>query len=171
VQPSCSSAVKPSAPIQKSQKELCFDLDSAFEKEVQELAREANNLFDVLDSSSKRIRDLESTLSDLKANFPFQIELTERQRRWEGSWYLAWDLDDCSKKFRLLLIGSLGCDGCEDSPPPLEIRKPLIEADLGTRLRFSEYLSPFVNQFRDHLRKRRIAIEDGIRMSDECIPF
>lgn len=169
MQSSRTSAVESTTPVQKAQEGSY--LDSVFKKEIQELVAEAKSLFDVLDSSSKRIRDLESALSDLKANFPFQIELAERSRGWEGPWYLAWDWDDCSKKFRLLLIGSIGCNGCDDSPPLSDIRKPLIEADLGTRLRFSEYLSLFVNRFREHLRKRRTAIEGGALITDDGIPF
>jgi hypothetical protein len=131
-------------------------LDGLFKEEIAALTVEAKALFNVLDSSSKRIRELESSLSELKAHFPFHVPLPESSSLdMEGPWFLAWDLDDNSQKFRLLLIGSVstGSSAAED------IRKPLIEADLATRLRFSEYLSTFIRCFKKHLHDHRIAIE------------
>lgn len=98
---------------------------------LDDLANEAQALFQVLDDTSSTIRDLEKRLNELKANFPFTYPLREDKssvinpleerhlnRKFEQDpaylgycsntcWYLSWEADEKSKNFRLFLISTL----------------------------------------------------------------
>lgn len=99
---------------------------------LQELVVEAQTLFQVLDSASEKIRDLEKKLSELKANFPFKYLLREDKKsainflepqHFERNkfqqdhsslryytqvlWYLSWEAAENSKNFRLYLLSTL----------------------------------------------------------------
>jgi hypothetical protein len=165
-------------------------IDSAF----QSLKAEAQSLFQVLDYASEKIRDLEHNLSELKAHFPFRSLLLKGKPSMTFSlrdnqlsnvvlpthrsnigyctrecWYLAWEPDETTKKFRLFLISAeqevpvlLGREDLLEDLMETEIpksKKPLIETDLPTRLRFSEYLIRFISDFKGHLRRYRALIE------------
>jgi len=99
--------------------------------QLDDLVNEAQALFQALDNTSGKIRDLEKRLSELKANFPFTYLLREDKssvihsleqrhfdRRFEQDpahlgycpnicWYLSWDADENSKNFRLFLLSRL----------------------------------------------------------------
>jgi hypothetical protein len=85
--------------------------------------------------------------------------------------YLAWEIDDNAKNFRFFLIIEekefVFFDGVElpgfrrEYASHVKYKKPLIEADMYTRLKFCEYLHFFVQSFKDHLRSHRISIEMG----------
>ncbi len=95
-------------------------------------------------------------------------------------WSLSWEEDEKSNRFRLFLISHrqeftvADIEGdCQESRSPLvnqiEFKKPLIETDLSTRLRFVEHLQKFVKKFTEHLTRYRESIE---KMNfNEKIPF
>ena len=85
------------------------------------------------------------------------------------SWYLAWEqFEDNIKNFRLFLVGEdkeIVCINACDNPRWIEFqsktifKKPLIETDLQTRLKYAESLNPFFNQFAEYLKKCRFFLE------------
>ncbi|MBX9744357.1 MAG: hypothetical protein K2X08_04005 [Chlamydiales bacterium] len=169
----------------------------SIDSSLTELVLEARTLFNVLDATSERIRELESCLKDLKANFPFRIsigsdeEATTKQAephhleafpcvhgyRTKVDWHLAWENEDTSKCFRLCLLAEekeIVYYSTEDDHVYTEVfatkilqKKPLIETDLSTRMRHSQHLLTFIDAFKDHLLAARRRIEDGI----DAIPF
>lgn len=183
-----SSAKKAPASLQKLP-----PIDSS----LTELVQEAKALFNVLDATSERIRDLESCLKELKANFPFRIYIGSDEEspvkpaeghhhqaypcvqgyRTKVDWNLAWEHEDISKCFRLCLISEekeLVSYSTEDDQVYRDVfatkilqKKPLLETDLPTRMRHSQHLLTFIDAFKDHLRAARIRIEDG----QDAIPF
>lgn len=96
-----------------------FQLDSS----LKELEFEATKLFQILDSASDAIRNLEKSLQNISANFPFRYLILEEKKSpckkpepyHEGLepaisgyytqvyQYLAWEKDENCKNFRLLL--------------------------------------------------------------------
>jgi hypothetical protein len=150
--------------------------DIAIDSSLQKLAKEAEILSKVLDSATDVIRKLEADLKKLNANFVFKYLIYESSpnynRGWSKMcWYLSWEKDQASNSYRLLLacfekelvIRNSGTDDrefCETySEPFCHSKKPFIETDLQTRLKYSEYLIPFINAFTDHLASHRISIE------------
>lgn len=105
-------------PIENSHKNHSLEIS------LKELVTEANLLFKSLDASSNTLRELESSLKELKANFPFRYKIKEEKMSFalppkeehiakylypqryftQISWYLGWEGEDDSKNFRLLLI-------------------------------------------------------------------
>jgi hypothetical protein len=140
----------PNASVNKSDEknQENFDLIS-----LEQLAEETKMLFRVLDISSRKIREFESCMGDLKAHFPFRCRVFETNSG--GSCYLAWEKDDNSSRFRLyLIIEEQNEFGWSD-----EVKKPLIETPLDTRLRVSGHVVPFIKSFTEYLSKYRVAIE------------
>lgn len=96
---------------------------------------------------------------------------------------IAWEEDDKSKNFRLFLISrrqeftvvDFEGDPSECRSPlvdELVFKKPLIETDLATRLKFIEHLHFFIQKFKEHLQRYRISIEEKqIDSFDDTIPF
>lgn len=95
-------------------------------------------------------------------------------------WHLAWEEDEKSDRFRLFLISRrqeftvADVEGdFQESRSPLinqiEFKKPLIETEMATRLRFVEHLQVFVKKFTEHLKRYRESIEKV--NSDDVIPF
>lgn len=88
-------------------------------------------------------------------------------------WSLSWELDEQSKAYRLLLV-SHEIENIYYSNPESESwnsrefqskcvsKKPFIETDLQTRLRFAEHLMPFVRSFTDYINKKRASIEASL---------
>lgn len=85
-------------------------------------------------------------------------------------WYLSWESDEKSKSFRLFLLSKLKetivwrDDGSAYEPAlPIEgeivFKRPLIETDLQTRLKFSEYLPVFIVKFTEYMKTYRLSIE------------
>jgi hypothetical protein len=169
---------------------------SSIDSSLKELVAEATILFKTLDSASNTIRELESCLKELKAHFPFRYCVCEEKEsppkpaeehhkasyplvlgyRAKVYWYLAWELEDNSKSYRLCLISeerdivAYNDDDriyLDEVHSKILSKKPLIETDLSTRLRHSQHLLPFINSFKEHLRSARILIEEGA----ENIPF
>ena len=158
---------------------------------VQLLSQEAEALFNVLDNTSRKFRDLEDRLSELKAHFPFRFlvkEENESRQKFVENYhrdacpyatfyktkdcsYFAWEQDEHSKKFRLFLIVEelesiyylIAEDVYESFVYQNRVlsKRPLIETDLATRLRYSEYLIPFIDAFKEYMKTSRIAIEEG----------
>lgn len=154
---------------------------------INDLKDEAEKLFRALDLASEKIRHLETSLINLKANFNFRIKIGEDERvaipvsehhretfplaenaATRKLYFLGWETDDASQKFRLCLISDeveLVSFNYDDNFIEMvyEIRhlsrRPLIETDLGTRLRYLEHLTPFVNAFKEHLKASRLKIE------------
>lgn len=109
--------------LSKSKQSINFQLD--------DLANEAQGLFQALDNTSNEIRNLEKRLGEIKANFPFTYPLREDKssvinpleerhlnRKFEQDpaylgycsntcWYLSWEADEKSKNFRLFLLSTL----------------------------------------------------------------
>lgn len=96
---------------------------------------------------------------------------------------IAWEEDDKSKNFRLFLISrrkeftvvDFEGDPSESGSPLIDevvFKKPLIETDLATRLKFIEHLHFFIQKFKEHLQRYRIAIEEKqIDSFDDNMPF
>ncbi len=185
-----SSAQKTNQSIEKNQS------DPALE----ELVSEAHSLFKAVDAASAKIRDLEKKLGEIKAHFPFsysvckeeifspptaadELNLYLGQSNCYIAWYIAWEEDDKSKNFRLFLISrrqefavaDFGGDLAESRSPivdELEFKRPLIETDLPTRLKFIEHLHFFIQKFKEHLQRYRTSIEEKqIGSFDDTIPF
>ena len=85
-------------------------------------------------------------------------------------WYLAWEADDTSKNFRLFLVTEekvIINTGYEedyysyDLQTKVIFKRPLIETDIQTRLKYAEFLALFINAFRDNLKRSRILLEKG----------
>lgn len=86
-------------------------------------------------------------------------------------WYLSWEAtDENSKNFRLFLLSKLKevivwaynrdpVKGVTSCKPEILFKRPLIEVDLPTRLRFAEHLSVFISHFKEYLRRYRLSIE------------
>jgi hypothetical protein len=85
-------------------------------------------------------------------------------------WSIAWEEDDKSKNFRLFLISrkqeftvvDFEGDPSEARSPLIDelvFKKPLIETDLSTRLKFIEHLQCFIQKFKEHLQRYRTSIE------------
>lgn len=175
----------PNKTIENKQQSLSID------SSLQELILEAEALFKVLDIVSAKITKLETSLSNIKAHFPFRVAIREGQEsaakkitdevqesadsEWVATkvcWYLAWEpADENSKNYRLLLISEeIECFhyGFEDTYRPggsrskhIIYKKPLIETDLQTRLVNLEHLTYFVDRFTEHLKHYRISIIEG----------
>ena len=90
--------------------------------------------------------------------------------RTKTCWYFAWEAEENSKNFRLFLTSTQKeiivwaiCGGTVEEIEPYEsevlFRRPLIEMDLPTRLQFAEYLSAFISDFKEYLRRCRMSIE------------
>lgn len=98
-------------------------------------------------------------------------------------WSIAWEEDDKSKNFRLFLVSrrqeftivDFEGDPSESGSPlvdELVFKKPLIETDLATRLKFIEHLHFFIKKFKEHLQRYRTSIEGKqIGSFDDEIPF
>ncbi len=174
---------------------------------LEDLVSEAQALFKVLDSISKKIRNLEKKLDENKAYFPFKYSVFKEkilkplstdasnvhEQQAESyvylgynsyvEWYLSWDEDENSKRFRLCLVSQrqeftvVDIEGypTESSSPLInEIvsKKPLIETDLSTRLKFAEYLQIFIKRFQEHLQCYRTSIErQHLDSFDDEVPF
>lgn len=162
--------------------------EGTLDSSLQELVEEARDLFKVLDEASAKIRELEKSLSDLKANFPFRykigeekgsvsipIEMSHREAYscvvgvFRKVWYyLGWEPDESSQKYRLCLIfeeNETVQAHYEDTyneivhSSRILSKKPLIETDLSTRLLYSEHLHLFIHYFKEYLKTCRISIE------------
>lgn len=97
----------------------------------------------------------------------------------ENRWYLAWKTHGKAEKWRLFLV----CEELEvvdyhtppyhDSISTATFKKeytystPLSEAKLSIRLQYLGSLSPFIEAFKQHLKRCRVAIE----RNDAIIPF
>lgn len=173
----------------------CLDqIDLSF----QELKKEAEALFSLLDNVSKKITGLEKNLSALSANFPFRslvkkedLSMTAPLRddvynnvvlpgsrscigyRNQMCWYLSWEsMNENSKMFRLFLVSIekeipvwTSSDTVINDLIPIEqlrSKKALIETDLATRLKFSEYLIRFLFDFKNYLNKYRKSLENPV---------
>ena len=83
-------------------------------------------------------------------------------------WFLSWDHDEKSKKFRLLVVD----EGTEviyynvlgDDPEAIrsevfksncKSKNPLIEANIQTRLEYFKHLPKFISEFKSHLQNMR----------------
>lgn len=164
---------------------------TSFDNSLKELALEAKLLFKALDDTSAKIRELETSLSNLKAHFPFRRLINEEKESihkiveechaavcpyghhyfTKVYWYISWEADENSKNFRLFLISEekeiIEYPVATDEYESIEfqvrnlIKKPLIETDLQTRLKYSEHLVPFIDSFKEFLRNCRTSIEHG----------
>jgi hypothetical protein len=167
---------------QKNSKEKTIFNDALLDLESQAMA-----LFKLLDENSNIIREVERRLQELNVNFPFLFLIQEEQEsllkhpeeRHKLStylefkpvysyttkilWYLSWDKDEVSQKYRLLLISkekeiiwhkvSFGCLDPSDFQTTTIFKKPLIETDRETRLRYSSELKPFIYAFSNFLKQ------------------
>lgn len=97
-------------------------------------------------------------------------------------WYLAWHEDNTSKRFRLFLISQqkeftvADVEGnLQESKLPLNdkvvFKKPLIETDLGSRLKYFIHLNHFVFAFTDYLKNYRKSIDCVNFSLENGIPF
>ena len=136
---------------------------------LEELELEAKSLFNVLDSKSTKIIQLETTLRKLKAHFPYQLKIKEDSLSsnippegvsdlysgFEGyftqtCWYLAWEsAEDNKTNYRLFLVAEekgIVHFNYNDSNITKEFKstraskQAFIETDLPTRLQCSKYL-------------------------------
>ena len=165
---------------------------------VQELHDEAAKLFKILDNNAATIRNLEKSLQELSANFPFRMLIKEDPESFpkppedyhktsaiinlmsyctKVCWFLSWDYDEKSKKFRLLVVSEEEevihfnyLDGNDDFDTVrtrtfqanCKSKTPLIETNIQTRLDYYKYLPQFVSEFKSHLQNMRKSIEAGI---------
>jgi len=170
----------------KKQKEF---KDLIQESDFIKLEWNAHQLFLHLDTISDHIRILEKKLSELKAHFPFRKiifkedssvlkNLEERHKDYSFPgiilgyftqiyWYLAWEQDENSNNFRLLLISEEKefINFCEEEVyvnneinSKILSKKPIIETDLATRVKFGQYLKNFLDTFTEHLSFQRMQI-------------
>lgn len=152
-----------------------------------ELIQEADTLFQKLNHISTSISTLEKELTRVKAFFPFKLLVDEEKRSLQKrlmdnksdlesdnyyfttvSWHLAWEEDENSKNYRLFLISealetvATGFEehySFEDVQINKLFKKPFIETNLKTRLKYSEYLITFIDSFKTYLKDYRISIE------------
>lgn len=158
---------------------------------LKELDLEVEHLFNTLDQISNKIIKFETILRERKAHFPFQLKIKEDpvlQQPIEDChkatyplvvgyhtqtyWYLSWEsAEDNHANYRLFLIAeekgivSYNVDSdrvyCDEFKSVRTYKKALIETDLSTRLRYSEFLNPFIVAFKEYLKTCRISIESG----------
>lgn len=151
---------------------------------------EASELFKLLDKTSNAIRKLESSLQKLNANFPFSLLVREDEESipktpevhhqenipgiveaytTQTIWYLSWDEDTKSNTYRLFLIAQkieYIYVFVENYLPKQKFaescifKEPFIATKLNLRLRFSEFLIPFIEAFTKYLNKFRLNIEN-----------
>jgi len=165
---------------------------------VQELHEEAAKLFKILDDNSNTIRNLEKSLQELSANFSFRIKIKEDPESFPKApedyhktsenitiksyctkvrWFLSWDHDEKSKKFRLLVVNEetevIYYNVLGDDPEAIrsevfksncKSKNPLIEANIQTRLEYFKHLPKFISEFKSHLQNMRKSIEAGISL-------
>lgn len=96
---------------------------------------------------------------------------------------ISWEEDDKSEKFRLFLVArrqeftivDIDADPAEEPLPLVNevvFKKPLIESDLPTRLKYIEHLHSFIKKFKEHLQHYRKTIEGKlVDFNDEIPPF
>jgi hypothetical protein len=123
-------------------------------------------------------------ICDEKQSLPKPIEQHHKEAypyvhgyRTKICWYLAWEHEEVSKNYRLCLVSeendiitySVDEDRVyqDEVPSKILLKKPLIETDLSTRLRYAQHLLPFLDSFKEHIRSSRIWIEEGAG----AIPF
>ena len=85
--------------------------------------------------------------------------------------FLSWEADENTKNFRLfLVVEEKECVlfDCAQSAglkreftSQVRAKKPLIETDMYTRLKYCAYLNGFIKSFKEHLRSCRMTIEMG----------
>lgn len=169
------------------------DENDQINNSLQELKAEADKLLQILNTASHTISTLEKDLQALSTNIPFRLlidrEETSTNKKPEPyhsslalkalcyftqtSRFLAWELDEQSKKFRLLLICEeaeivscehpydIGRQWLEEYQTKCLSKKPLIETNLQTRLKICEHLNSFILGFKEHLHAKRLAIESA----------
>lgn len=121
---------------------------------MKEFENEASNLSEFLNTSNESIRILEKTLINLKTNFPYKkYVLTENifSANLEPTgifWSLSWE--PCVNKYRLFIIS--------EENNKVTFKKPLIECKIEMRLKFVQYIIPFVNSFKKKLAEYRISL-------------
>lgn len=165
--------------------------DLPIDAHLKNLYNEAQEVFRQLDAASETIRRLETTLIELKAHFPFKNligegpsshsqVLTDKHKTVANAqsffvktcWYLSWEpLDEGSKNFRLFLIAEekhIATCYFEDSyyddefDSRISFKKPFIETDLKTRIRYAEQVIPFVKAFTYYLADCRAGLALGL---------
>lgn len=163
-----------------------------FDTSLNELASEADNLFEILEKISISLSNLEKRLVDSKAFFPHELIIITgeesiprppEQRHIDGFPFqvqgytvrlvqsLSWESDETTKKYRLFLIIKeeeiihyyTDTDSYLSTTFQFKCiyKKALIENDLATKIKCSEHIIPFMNSFREYLKKCRIAIKNG----------
>ncbi len=152
----------------------------AFRANMTDLLSEAEQLFTILDAHSVLIHKLEQYFNEATLFFPFSYKIKQGKEsilsQQDGyatrvDWFLSWDKNEESKKYRLFLISQEQELSCLDNDghfyftetPKVTIidKKPLIETSLTTRMQYFEYINPFIIAFKNYLTECRIAIESG----------
>ncbi len=102
-------------------------------------------------------------------DFSYPVEYYHCKKRWS----LSWEKDMESKQFRLFLIEEETEEVCykfnsspektqhTDLPWRLVSRVPFIETKIQIRIKYSEYLAPFLGAFKEYLKKCRLSLEEG----------
>jgi len=93
-------------------------------------------------------------------------------------WFLSWEPDETSKSYRLFLISeekefcwqhigqpTRNCGKEIEFKSTIIFQKPLIESKLEVRLRFSQYIIPFMNSFKEALKKYRVSLNNDKNFS------
>lgn len=117
----------------------------ALQKKFNELIIEARKLFEVLDESSKIVKNLEDQLKQSKLHFPFSYVIESK-----GAYknVISWDVDE-HNNYRLM-VTEIGDSG-----------SPLIETNIQTRLKFIPHLDSFLREFTIYLIQKRSDILRG----------
>ena len=175
--------------IKNTSETISPKIDS-FEAVLKSLEAETLALKDALDNSSDTIRLLEKSLIESKTNFIHtktiftenkSIVKNSEERHWENKflkiqtyhteewWFVSWQPDEISKSYRLFLISekrefcwSETCEKLIIFDSPITFKKPLIECKLEVRLKFSQYIIPFMNSFKEKLKEYRLSLSDEL---------
>lgn len=155
---------------------------------LNELTNEASALFKVIDQRSADLIKLENALNEANARLPYKYLVTHYDSHIKvptdihrmnfvsassyytrTSWYLAWEADDKTKKYRLFLIAedeeivNYGNSYYKQlsavAKTQYVFKKALSETNYSLRRRYLEHLIPFMDSLKANFKKSRIAIE------------
>lgn len=175
-------------PIEDNSKTISTKTDS-FEASLKNLETEALAFSEVFDKASDKIRRLEKILISSKTNFPYtefifkekkSIIKDPETRHSENKilniesyytqvwWFISWELHENSN-YRLFLISeereicwSIIYEGDFTFGSSITFKKPLIECKREVRLKFCQYIEPFMNSFEKKLKEDRLSLSNEL---------
>lgn len=118
---------------------------------LKELSIESKLYLQYKNSSSASIKRLENSLAKMNndVSFCFFIvqEIIDNKI---FKWYIEWESNKKSKSYGLNLL----CEEINENNKIINIiREVFLTCEINLRYKFSEYLIPFINAYKDHLRE------------------